>query len=254
MFPRILHIYGPLWIHGYGMMIAVGFLIFIYFLYNNSIRKKIISDEILFNTLFLGLMSGIIGGRLITIIYEWNSFSENIWQIFYPWIGGFGILGSILGVMITVPIYLKIKKVPVMELFDIIAIYAGLLEGFGRFGCLFAGCCHGMPAKCFCSIIFTNPNGLAPLNIPLHPAQIYSSLASFLVFIFMFYRAKYFEYKKGELLFTFLMLSSFFRFLIDFVRGDRDFIAEFHTISYYQTIAILIFIFSFISFIVARKK
>jgi phosphatidylglycerol---prolipoprotein diacylglyceryl transferase len=255
MFPKILHIYGPLWIHGYGLMIAIAFLIFLYFLYNNKTRKKIINDETFFNTVFLGLISGIIGGRIITVIYEWENFSDNILQIFYPWVGGFGMLGTILGVFITVPIYLKIKKVPIMKILDVVAIYAGLLEGIGRFGCLFAGCCHGKQAlNCFCAITFKNAQGLAPLNIPLHPTQIYSSLASFAVFIFIYYRAKLFPYKNGELIFSFLILSSFFRFFIDFFRGDRDFISGFYLISYYQIIALIILTISLFSLFFVRRK
>ncbi|MBD3273220.1 hypothetical protein GF385_02610 [Candidatus Dependentiae bacterium] len=253
MFPKLLHIHGPVWIHGYGLMVAVGFLVFIYFLYNNPERKKIINNETLFNTLFLGLISGVIGSRLITVIYEWESFSKNICQIFYPWVGGYGMLGAIIGVLITVPIYLKIKKVPILKLFDLVAIYAGLLEGVSRIGCFLAGCCHGFPTNCFLSVTFTNPDGLAPLNVALHPTQIYSSIASFAVFIFMYFRSKYFKHKTGELLFTFLALSSFFRFTIDFLRGDRDFIFG-NLFSYSQFIAFFIFIFSLIGFIIVRKK
>ncbi len=254
MFPKILHIYGPLWIHGYGLMVAVGFSVFVYFLHNNPKRKKIISSEVFYNTLFLGLISGIIGSRLITVIFEWKNFSKNIWQIFYPWIGGFGMLGAILGVLITVPIYLKRKKVPILPLFDIVAIYAGLLEGIARFGCFFAGCCHGIPApNCACAVTFSNPEGLAPLNVALHPTQIYSSIASLIVFIIIYYRSKFFAYKNGELLFTFLILSSFCRFTIDFLRGDRDFLYS-SIFSYSQLVAIFIFIFSMIGFIIVRKK
>jgi len=42
MYPRILHIYGPLWINSYGVMIALGVLVFAVLTLHNPIRKKII--------------------------------------------------------------------------------------------------------------------------------------------------------------------------------------------------------------------
>lgn len=256
MYPRLLHIYGPIWIHSYGLMIAVGFLVFVYFLYNNPKRSKLISDELFFNSLFLGLLSGVAGGRAIFVLYEWDLFKDNVWQVFYPWVGGFGILGSIIGVIICLSIYFKLNKVPVLNVFDLVGMYAGLLEGFGRIGCFMAGCCYGMPASltCACSVQFSNVHGLAPLGIPLHPAQLYSSLASFLVFIIVYLRAKYLPYKKGEIIFTFLALSSTSRFILDFFRGDRDFIVDFYLLSYYQIVAVFIFVISIFALIYLHRK
>ncbi len=256
MYPKLLHIFGPVWIHSYGVMIAVGFLFFSYFLYKNPKRIKLISNENFLNLLFIGLSAGIIGGRLIFVLYELDLFKDNYLQIFYPWIGGFGIMGSVLGILLILPIYLKIKKVKILPLFDLVAIYAGLLEGFGRIGCFFAGCCYGAHAGLhkFCSVTFTNPDGLAPLNIALYPTQLFSSFFSFLVFLIIYFRAKYFSHKNGELIFSFLFLSSLSRFCIDFFRGDRDFISGFDLISYYQIVALVIVILSFVALIYIRKK
>ena len=256
MYPKLLHIFGPVWIHSYGVMIAVGFLVFIYFLSKNSKRIQLISNEDFLNSLFIGLSAGIIGGRLIFVLYEWELFADNFWQIFYPWIGGFGIMGSILGVLLVVPPYLKFKKVKVLPFLDVIAIYAGLLEGFGRIGCFFAGCCYGAQVgiNACCSVVFKNPDGLAPLNIALHPTQIYSSLLSFLVFLIIYFRAKYFSYKNGELIFSFLFLSSLSRFCVDFLRGDRDFLSGFDLFSYYQIVALSISAVSLLALIYIYKK
>ena len=226
MFPRILHIHGPLYIRGYGLMLAIGLILFVFLTYKNPFRKKIISHEQFFNTIFIGLLSGIIGGRFLFVIFEYDAFRNNLLEIFYPWVGGFSMLGAIPAVIITVALFLKKKSVPIISLLDLAAIYAPLIEAFGRIGCFLAGCCYGMPTKAsnWFSVTFTNPNCLGTINTPLYPTQIYSSIASLLSFILL-YRL-YIIAKKhngallgsGLFLCVYLDLASLFRFIIDFWR------------------------------------
>ncbi len=248
MYPRLLHIYGPLWINSYGFMIAVGLLIFVYLSYKDKKRAEIISPDLFFNTIFIGLIAAIIGGRILAVISEWKIFSQNFIEIFYPWIGGFSILGTILGILITIPIYLKYYNIPVLPVFDLIAIYAPLMQAISRIGCFLAGCCYGKVAgpNIFWSVIFTNPDSLAPLNIPLHPTQLYLSLASFLIFLIILSISKKFKYKNGQILFTYLILESISRFTIHFWRADQD--------PYSQPIAIGIFIFAIAGLIYTQKR
>ena len=253
MYPRLLHIYGPLWIQSYGVMIAIAFLVFTFFMYRNPRRAEIISDELFFNVIFVGLISAIIGGRLFFVLTEPEVFQSNWLEIFYPWAGGLGMLGSIIGILLVVPIYLKFYKVSILSVLDLAAIYAPLLHAIATFGCFFAGCCYGAVAPYWLrwTVVFTNPVGLAPINIPLYPTQIYSSLASLLVFFIIYLRATKFLFKPGQILFTYLVLESVARFTLDFFRGDRDMVG---LISSSQLVAIFIFIFSLIGFIYVSKK
>ena len=262
MYPRLIHIYGPIWIQSYGVMIALGFLLFIYLTYKHPYRFEIIPSNLYFNMLFLGLISGVIGGRLFFLFSDWESFSNSLLEIFYPWVGGFGVLGTIISVLVTISIYLKINKIPILPVSDLLSIYAPLFQSISRIGCFLAGCCYGKvadPALKW-SIVFTNTKCLAPLNVPLHPTQLYSSLASFLIFLIMYFRAK-FRFKSGQLLFTYLMLESISRFIMDFWRGQLDYInicfflkPFLGLLSYSQLIALCLFIFSFFGFIYVSKK
>ena len=257
MYPRLIHIYGPVWIHSYGVMVALGFLIFLYLFYKDKKRCVIIQDDLFFNAVFIGLFAGIIGGRLITIVTDFEFFKDNLIEIFYPWVGGFGMIGSILGVLITVPFYLKKHSVPIFPLLDRAVIYAPLIQAIARWGCFLAGCCYGKPAtpSTIFSVVFTNEQGLAPLNIPLHATQLYSSFVSFLIFLFMFFLFQKVFFKRGQLLFIYLMLESLSRFSIDFFRGDRSFLKNEYLVkafdnwfSFTQLIALIVLIFAIIGF------
>ena len=111
MYPRLIQVYGPLWIRSYGLMIAIGFLVFLYLTYNHSFRKKIIDGGVYLNVVFIGLIAGIIGGRFLFVLCSWHEFADNWLEIFYPWVGGFIVLGSIIGVLLVVPFYLIIKVI-----------------------------------------------------------------------------------------------------------------------------------------------
>lgn len=262
MYPHIFHIYGPIWVQGYGLMIAIGFLLFAYLTYKNPQRNALISTENFFNMLFLGLIAGIIGGRLFVILSNWQGFSQNPLEIFYPWVGGFGLEGTIITILITIPIYLKIKNVPILPTIDLISIYAPLLQAISRIGCFLAGCCYGIQAdpSFIFGVTFENPEGLAPLNICLHPTQLYSSVTSFFIFIVLYLQSKYTKYKNGQIAFTYLVIEGFARFVVDFWRGERDIISSLSKyyilsqISYSQLAAIFIFTFGLSALIYINVK
>lgn len=223
MLPRLLHIYGPLWIHSYGVMIAVGFTVFLWLTYRHPTRVKLIPGEQYLNTVFLGLLSGIIGGRLLFVITEWEHFLHNPLKIISPWEGGFVVLGGIIGILAVIPAYLVYHKVKTLEFLDFVSQYAPLMQAIARFGCLFAGCCYGkIAADLPWAITFTNPDGFAPINLPLHPTQLYLALASFCIFLALPLFKKIVAPKPGQLTFIYLILESISRFTLDFWRGDHD--------------------------------
>lgn len=223
MYPRLLHIYGPLWIQSYGVMIAIGFLVFLFLTLRHPLRKKLISRDLYLNAIFVGLASAIIGGRTLYVLLNLNEFSHNWLELFYPWVGGFVVLGAIIGVLIGGPAYLYKHKIPVLPILDLAAMYAPLMHAISRFGCLFAGCCYGAQAQgLLWAITFTNPEAHAPLCVPLHPTQIYMSIASLLIFFILRLLSPILLKRPGATAFGFLMLENISRFTIDFWRGDRQ--------------------------------
>jgi phosphatidylglycerol---prolipoprotein diacylglyceryl transferase len=220
MYPRLLHIYGPLWVQSYGVMIVLGFLLFLFLAYHDSRRVRLINSDTFFNTIFVGLVSGIIGGRLLFMISEWSLF-ENPWlEMFYVWQGGFVVLGSIIGVTLAVPFYLKLYGVPVLKFLDIAGQYTPLLQSVARIGCLLAGCCYGAPSLSKVAVVFSDAQGFAPVGVYLHPTQLYMCLLSFLIFIILFL-LRPILLKQGQIAFLYLSLECISRVFIDVFRGDR---------------------------------
>ena len=226
MYPRLLHVYGPLWIQSYGLTIVLGLAVFLLMTYKHPLRQRFVEGEQYLNVVFMGLFAGIIGGRILYVLTEWRSFVGAWYEIFFPWTGGFAILGAILGVLCVTPLYLKSIKVPALPLLDLTAVFGPLMQGIGRFGCFLAGCCYGKPAlqAAWYTVTFTDACGYLPNNligIPLYATQLYACIASLLIFCFMYFIASRCFKKAGQLVGVYLILENSARFIVDFWRSDQ---------------------------------
>jgi phosphatidylglycerol:prolipoprotein diacylglycerol transferase len=224
MFPQILHLYGPVWIFSYGTMIALGVCIFFYGTLMHKGLKKLISNALFVRGVQISVFAGVIGGRALYVASYPHEFAGRWQEIFYPWIGGLTIIGGIVGGAIAGSLFLRYHRIRILPVLDIVAIFLPNGQAIGRLGCFAGGCCYGAPAPAdaWWAVIFTNPAGNAPLNIPLHPAQLYVAAASLTIFLILFFIQKEALKRQGSLVGLFLILENSSRFLIDFWRGDRD--------------------------------
>jgi phosphatidylglycerol:prolipoprotein diacylglycerol transferase len=105
---------------------------------------------------------------------------------------------------------------------DIMAIVTCIVHGFGRLGCLMAGCCYGEPTDGWWGITFTNPVCQArPLDTPLHPTQLFESLFIFslMTVLLILQRRKQFN---GQIFLLYLMGYAVGRAIIEMFRGDLE--------------------------------
>lgn len=240
---ELIHIYGPFSIQSFGLIITVGLLLFTWLIHRHSLRKKLLNDEQFSTVILLGVVSGILGGRLLYVAQEYGSMTS-IREAFSFWEGGFSILGTIVAVLTTIGIYLKKIKVPILPFFDLITMYAPLLQAISRLGCFVAGCCYGLPTSLPWAVTYTDPTIAAPTCVALHPTQLYSSIFLFSIFLFLRFKATKFHLKAGQLTMLYLMLASSERFIVDFWRADRAYFASatFRMLSVHQWLALSIFI------------
>lgn len=255
MSPILFHIWGPLAIHAYGVCIALGVLLAFVFITHDSKLKKILSAHDLLQALQLIMLSGYLGGRIVFLLSEAQTFADYD-LLFKFWEPGFSILGSIIGIIITISLYMSIKKISVLSFIDRIAIYAPLVQGFGRIGCFFAGCCYGISTNGWWGVMYKHPEHAAPLNVLIHPTQLYSAITLFIIFLLLYFIVQHHSKKNGLIVMTYLLLVSLERFLIDFVRSDRVFSNNpyFIALSIHQWIALGLCIGAIISIIVLLKQ
>lgn len=204
-------------IYSYGFMIGIG-IICAALLFMNRAGKKGYDEDKLFNAIIATVISGILGGKILYIITEWKIVSEDPGIIFRDFGNGFVIYGAILGGALALGLYCLKNKWSILELGDLIVPGLALAQGFGRIGCLLAGCCYGAETTSAIGIVF--PEGsLAPAGVPLYPTQIFSSIFDFALALFLiWYGSK--SREKGKTLSMYMIIYSIGRFFVEFLRND----------------------------------
>ncbi len=239
MYKELVHIYGPFSIHSYGLCIAIGLYLILWLMQQHPAFKRLKIESHFASLILVGVLSGLLGGR---ILYAISSPTEigSIFDFFAYWHGGFSVLGCVIALCITLPAWLAYCRIPILPFLDLLALYAPLLQSISRIGCLCAGCCYGLPTSVPWSIIYKDPNSIAPLHIYLHPTQLYSSALLLGTFFLMYYFFQHILKRPGQLLAVYLFLSSTERFIVDFWRADRIFFcSDFQsTLSIHQWVAL----------------
>lgn len=221
MYHEIMHIYGPIGIHAYGLCICIGLIIYILATHRLLIPSFMNEDQYI-SLLLISICAGVIGGRLLYILCNPQFFQTWIDSI-APWYGGFSILGTIITIGAVVIWYLNKHSLPILSVLDRCVIFAPLLQSISRIGCFLSGCCWGIPSHSFVYVLYTHNNGPCPSHIPLHPTQLYSSILLFIIFVIMYVFSKKLFKQKGYMVCAYICMVSGERFFIDFWRGEREF-------------------------------
>lgn len=239
---------GSFTVHGYGLMIAIG-VIAAYMVAEYRAKKKNMDPDNVFSLVIWALVSGYIGSKLLFIItilpdvFKDPSILKNVWE---GWVVYGGIIGGVIGIMIMC----RVKKLDFWQYIDLTAPSMALAQGFGRIGCLLAGCCYGRPTTSAFAITFRN-SAFAPNNIALVPTQIISSGLDFVnAFVLLWLDRK----KKcdGQIMALYLMFYSVGRFVLEYFRGDLE-RGSVGVLSTSQFISVFTFILGVVIF-VARTR
>jgi phosphatidylglycerol:prolipoprotein diacylglycerol transferase len=222
---ELLHIYGPFSIYSYGVAIAIGLLIFYLLIQYNPRYKKLGLHNRFIDIILTGIVLSLVGGRLLYMFSEPDDIIS-IPSFFSFWNGGLSILGAVIANVIGIPILLYSIRIPILPFMDFMAIYVPLLQSIARVGCFFAGCCWGANSYAPWAIVYTSANTTAPRFIALHPTQLYSSLALLMLFLLFYCFLQHTLKKPGQLITAYLICVSMERFIVDFWRGDRNFINQ----------------------------
>lgn len=217
MHPILLD-FGPVKLYTYGLFLALGFMAAIWFTKRNA-RFYNIPGQTISDLFFVILVAALAGARGLYVLISFDDFQNNLLDIFKIWNGGLVFFGGFITATLAAIVFVRMKKLPVWTLADVIAPGLALGHGIGRLGCHFAGCCYGKVCDLPFAVRFSDPNSLAPLHVHLHPTQIYmviSNLCLFFILVFIQHHKRF----EGMVFLSYVMLYSLFRSVIEFFRGD----------------------------------
>ncbi len=217
MYPVLIEL-GFFKVFTYGFFVASGFFTAI-ILASRQAKKEGVDPQKILDLCFYIILSALIGARLLYVVVEFDYFIKNPTEMIKFWKGGLVFYGGLILAVVVSILFLKKHQMPISKVGDIMAPSIAIGQVLGRWGCFFAGCCYGKPTDLPWAITFTDSKSLAPLNIGLHPTQVYLSLNALVIFFFLvwFRKRKQFD---GQVFWLYGILYSIGRFLIEFLRGD----------------------------------
>ncbi len=240
MYPLLLK-FGPISIHTYGLMVALGFFAAL------SVVRKLapasgLDPEQSADSAFWLLVVGFIGARALFVATQFEDFASDPLSVFKIWEGGLVFFG---GPLVAIPWsiwWFRRNKVSFWKSIDIYLPALTIAHALGRLGCLAAGCCYGRPTELPWGIhLHSDLVEPALRGVSLHPVQLYESTALIVFFagLVMLHKRRKFD---GQVGITYLLTYPFIRSFIETFRGDsvRGFVID-GVLSTSQFISILFF-------------
>jgi phosphatidylglycerol:prolipoprotein diacylglycerol transferase len=173
------------------------------------------------------LISGIVGSKLLMVVVDLFSGvpAREVFSFATLRAGG-AIHGGIIAAAVV--FFWKLRKgqgLPLRITGDAMVPGVALGQAIGRLGCFSAGCCYGTESHLPWATTFTNPIAQAfsgtPLGIPLHPVQLYNTLANLAVMaVLLLARPK--RAFQGQIFALYFLVEGLGRVITETWRGDVD--------------------------------
>jgi phosphatidylglycerol:prolipoprotein diacylglycerol transferase len=218
---------GPLAVHWYGLTYLAAFGMFLWlanlrvaqrqFAVTGWSRKDV--DDIL----FFGVLGVVLGGRLgYVLFYKPDYYAHNLLEVFAVWKGGMAFHGGLLGVIVAMAVFAKLRGRTFFEVTDLIAPCVPTGLAAGRVGNFINGELWGRVADPSLPWAMVFPQSGSPL--PRHPSQIYQFLGEgLLLFVLLWFYARQ-PRRTGQVSGMFLIGYGFFRFIAEYFREPDDFL------------------------------
>ena len=249
MFP-VLFEFGNFELRSYGILVALSFFIGLWLSTKEAERTRI-DPQLIQEFALYALLGGILGARIYFILFsEPAYFLRNPWEILAVWHGGIGVIGSLLGGFLVGVWYCHRKRISLLKFADTLAPGIALGQTVGQFACLLNGDSYGRPTDLPWAITYTDPRSLAPLNITLHPIEIYEMVAYFSVFLLVWNTRRKFR-ADGFAFLGYLGAYGAARFVMELFRGHPAIFAW--GIPAAQVFSVALILASSMSFVMLRK-
>ncbi len=219
MYPLLLDL-GVINLYTYGVLLATAYLIGLWYAGRRGRARGLDANRVTDLGIYI-IISALVGAKLLLIIVDFDHFRQDPLTILRS--GGVFYGGFLLAVGVAFW-FVRRHAMPLWTTCDAFAPGIVLGQAVGRIGCLMAGCCYGKPTELPWGITFTNTLAAAnvgtPLEVSLHPTQLYESGAALLILGILLFIERRGHGFAGRTFWSYLLLYPMARFIIEFYRGD----------------------------------
>lgn len=222
MFPKLISA-GDFFLPTYGVLVAAAFLVALWLAARLARRAGLDADQVTNLGVWVAL-AGLAGAKVAMFLVDFDYYRSRPGEFFsLATLQAGGVFyGGLVTALLVGLFYLRAKRLPGLPTMDVFAPSIALGHALGRLGCFAAGCCWGLECRRPWAVTFTNPEAHrlvgVPLDVPLHPTQLYEAGAETLIF-WVLYRRFHRPHRDGAIIGLYLILYPAARFLIDFFRA-----------------------------------
>ncbi len=226
------HPWKPVPVFSYGVMLGTSMVVG-WFLALRLAKEDGIPNEYAGAIYMWTAVWAIVGARLLYAITEWQEFSNPL-DVFLLNKGGLVAYGGMIGGFLASWYGCHKRGIHLLRWADVSAPSVVLGTGITRIGCLLFGCDYGkrtdmpwgirFPAKApawYDHVANYHLDPKAAFSYPVHPTQIYESLAGFALFGLLMYLRRKRKF-SGEVFLGWVIGYGILRPIIEIYRGDHD--------------------------------
>jgi phosphatidylglycerol:prolipoprotein diacylglycerol transferase len=255
MYPRLFE-FGWFTVYSYGLLLALAYLAGLQIALVRARSRGLDSARVMDLGIWI-IISALVGAKLMLLIVEWRHFSENPRELLSLAQSGGVFYGGLILALAVALWYMRRHRLPMWTTCDVFAPGIALGHVIGRVGCFLAGCCYGRATDMPWGVTFTDPFAAAnvgtPLNVELHPTQLYEAGAELLILGLLLGTERMGRPFPGRTFWGYMFLYGCSRYLIEIYRGDpRGFV--FGSVSTSQFIALLLVPLSLIMLFVLSRR
>ena len=127
---------GPLTVHFYGLIIAVGLMLAVMYACRRSKEFGLKEDDLLDGVIWVTPFA-IVCARIYYVVFSWADYADDPISALYIWEGGIAIYGGVIGAILGTAVMCRIKKVKFTTVLDLILMVFLIGQSIGRWGNFF---------------------------------------------------------------------------------------------------------------------
>lgn len=207
---------GPLTVHFYGLIIATGLMLAVIYAWRRS-KQFGLTEDLITDGVLCVVPFALICARAYYVIFEWKQYASNPISVLYVWNGGLAIYGGVLGAVVGILVFCKIRKVSAAAVLDIVALGFLIGQSMGRWGNFFNREAFGSETTSFLRMglynLFTKQTEYH------HPTFLYESVWNLVGFILLHFLSKKRKY-DGQVALGYAAWYGLGRAIIEGLRTD----------------------------------
>lgn len=212
---------GPLSIHMYGLIIAVGLMLAVVYGMRRAPQFGVTEDHVLDGVLWITPFA-ILCARAYYCAFRWEElYADNPISALYIWEGGLAIYGGVLGAVAGIILYCRIRKISLGAALDLVLLGFLIGQAIGRWGNFFNREAFGAETDSFLRMGLFSP--LTGTTTYYHPTFLYESVWNALGFVILHFLSKKRQY-DGQIALGYAAWYGLGRTFIEGLRTDSLYI------------------------------